>query len=147
MNKLLLTAIIIITGHVSTAQKIIYDFGSGSDVLDSVKVAMNFFKTEAKKSGYTSSNIYASIDNCDGNMNLAVTTFVKNDIGLKKLVKKTNRFIKLSKTELLPLIFYTDILSEEIKGSRKDLPISGFYLRIIKSEKFTWRVESMRFNF
>jgi hypothetical protein len=113
ITKIIMICLLLITE--AKAQKIEYQFKKDSDVNDSIKYVISIFKKSNKEMDIKKLNLFASIDYCDGFLNLYISNHSgeKSD-AIAKLTKKTNRFILIDDNIRLPLIFETDILSKEL---------------------------------
>ena len=132
----------------ASAQKIEYSFGQQSDVIDSVKSVIEKYKTLYGEKEVGKLGLYAGIDYSEGNMYLSVSRYFKEkDIEFDALVNKTNRVIRIDSIYSLPLIFSTDILSEEIMGKRALIPFGGYCIVISKNKQYIWRVAKVQITF
>jgi hypothetical protein len=128
-------------------QKIEYTFGKGSDVLDTIKNGLNFYKK-----GWTSKDIrelrlYIGADHCNGQLSLSVSQFAVADKVMAELVGNSDRFIRISQGLDMPVIFYTDILSDRIGATRSDVNMNGYYILIRRNNQGIWKVEKTQVTF
>lgn len=147
MKAMLLILGIIGSTVTATAQRIEYDFGKNSDVIDSVKFVLEWYKKNYDQPDINKLNIYAGINYCDGTINLSISQYAATDDEMRSLAKKTNRFIKVSDKLLLPVILDTDILSKELSGKRAYIHMGGYYLQIDKNDNHYWKVIHMQVTF
>jgi hypothetical protein len=126
-----------------SAQKIEYDFGDESYVIDSVKYVIDWYKKSYKESDGIKLGLFAGMDYCDGHINLYISQYLGKSEDMIRLIKKTNRFIKVSDNLRLPLIFQTDVLAKDLKEKIIFIKMNGYYLKIVKDEKYIWKVTQM----
>lgn len=129
------------------AQSIEYSFGKGSDVVDSLKHAIEWYKKAYNQSDITKLELFLGIDYCDGQINLSLSQFSGKGKEMKSLIKKSDRYLKVSNKVKLPIVFQTDILATEIKEKIIFINMNGFYIKIEKDEKYVWRVVQMNQTF
>lgn len=141
---LILVTLFSIASFRAIAQKINYDFGKESDVIDSIKYVVDWYKKQYKTEDLTTLNLYVLIDYCNGYFDVFISQFVDADENMKRLAKKTNRFVPISKSVNLPVLFGTDILN---LNDRQYVNMNGYYLKVEKDEKYVWRVVQMNQTF
>lgn len=124
----------------SCAQKIEYGFGQGSDVVDSIQNALNSYKPNMVQTDLKRLNLYIAMDYCDGNMNVYVSEYAKADEEMARLIKSTNRFIRINKSLSIPIAFDTDILVNGIRNTRSYMNLNGYYISARRDVKGVWKV-------
>src|SRR6187402_3413087 len=83
----------IVTFETSNGQKIEYGFGKGSEVIDTIQKAINWYKEKYAQSDIKKLNLYVGIDYCDGNLSLSISQYADDDRNMARLVKNSGRFI------------------------------------------------------
>lgn len=139
----LLILLIVVTIRVQ-AQKIEYNFGNESDVSDSLKHVVDWYKMRVGETDVRKLNLYVIVENCNGHLDIYISQFAIGDSNMEKLVKNTNRLIPLSKKLTLPVLFATDILSI---NDRAYINQNGYYIKAEKNEKSIWKVKQMNPTF
>ncbi|WP_127132587.1 hypothetical protein [Pseudoflavitalea rhizosphaerae] len=126
------------------AQKITYNFGNDSDVSDSLKYVVDWYKMRVGETEIRKLNLYVIVENCNGYLDIYISQFATGDRNLEKLVKNTNRHIPLSKKLALPVLFATDILNI---NDRAYINQNGYYIKAEKNEMSNWKVKRMNPTF
>lgn len=147
MKKLILSVLIgFIVAIPAKAQKIEYQFGKDSDVMDSIRSVVAWYKTTYKESDVKKLNLYIGIDDCDGGLNIHISQYTNNDQNMKRLAKASSRIVRVSNNYYLPVIFSADILSTSL-DDRAYINMNGYYIRAEKDEKYTWKVKESHVTF
>jgi len=127
-------------------QKIEYSFGNESDVTDSIKYVVDWYKSQYKTNDVKKLNLYVTIVSCNGYLDIHISQHTDNDENMRKLVKASNRMIRINKNFNLPVIFETDILSPGL-SDRAYINMNGYYIKAEKNDRHIWKVTQMNVTF
>jgi hypothetical protein len=129
MKTIIISILCLCNLALKAQDKIIYKFDK--PVIDSLQIGIQKYEK-----GYHKSNseikLYATILERDGDIEIYLLEYSSLPPGgLLKLIKSTNREIKISDDFSLPVLFPSDRLSSNIIDDKiRSLPLSGFYVKI-----------------
>ncbi len=108
-------------------KKIIYTFEKS--VNDSLKVGIDFFKMQTKNKA----KLFAVISENDNEFEVRLQDYSGfSKSGILEIIKATDRKLKIDSFLELPVLFFSDILSIQIKKDRiRYIPATGYYFKII----------------
>ncbi|TXJ24898.1 MAG: hypothetical protein E6Q24_15230 [Chitinophagaceae bacterium] len=132
MKTLLFYLILITLLSCGTSKSLLYNFES-VNVADSITV--NLKKYEKIHGGdYLKVKWFALVRENSGSYELIITENTnKKDFAFRDIIRKTNRYIKVSDQLRIPVIFDIDFLSEDFKKiTRGTVNFGGYYFKISK---------------
>lgn len=118
----------------SASKTLLYNFDSTS-VTDSI--SMNLKKYEGNHGGnYLTVKWFALVRQDAANYELIITENTGGEnFPFKEIIRKTNRFIKVSEQLRIPVIFDIDFLSEDFRKITKGtVNFGGYYFKISKED-------------
>ena len=142
-NLFIILLIVFSTGASSLkAQKIIYNFGEGSDVLDSLKSAIT---AQMKWNNVTLAEklpLCIMMGERNGIISMTLGLYpIKSPNGIMELVKSSDRCIAINGNLKVPIIFETDLLSLQIRKEKIEyIDFGGYFIEASKNSEGNWKV-------